>query len=72
MFEIYLKSSRIVWWLFGLEWNTQFLILYCVVVFCATFGKIRATFYINIWSHWYFYWLSLKLLFEQFLSLKRG
>ena len=50
--KITLKSSQIVWWLFGLEWNTSFLILNFCGDFWATFGKVWATFYINIWSHW--------------------
>ena len=37
------------YWLSGLLWKTSLL---CKSYFWATYGKVWASFYFNIWSHW--------------------
>ena len=49
--KVTLKSSQNLWWVFGPMWNASFFNKTTLADFWATFGKTRATFYFNIWSH---------------------
>ena len=47
------KSSPNNWWLFGLFWNYHFCSKNCCGYFLGNPRKKWASFYFNIWSHWW-------------------